>query len=114
MAHQNANLPAANDAEPRNYEFGGRVYTAYGDTLQPTTCMLGIGATQQFGQCSPGTSPCITHARGGSMGYRMSNQNRYNNIHDLGRPQGLTTKGVNAIISSGVPESKLEQRLAMQ
>ena len=34
-------------------------------------------------------------------------QNRYINLHDMGRPQGFTTKGLYSIMSSGVPGKQL-------
>ena len=103
----NAKLPAFNATESRNYKTWDNKVTKMGMSLQSTTFMMDLGAGKQFGQCTQDKSPCITRARGGSMGYFISNQNRYTNLHDLGRLQGFTTKEVDAIIASGISEKQI-------
>ena len=75
-------------------------------SLQSTTIMMGLGAGKHLGQCTQDKSPCITRARGGSMGYFISNQNRYINLHDLGRLQGFTTTEVDAMMPSGISQKQ--------
>ena len=103
----NAKLPAFNATESRNYKAWDKKIKKMGMSLQSTTFMMDLGAGKQFGQCTQDKSPCITRARGGSMGYFISNQNRYTNLHDLGRLQGFTTKEVDAIIASGISEKQI-------
>ena len=59
-------------------------------------------------------SPCITRDRGDLVGCFSYSQNRYINLNGLGRRQGFTTQDVFAVMSSGVHESSLGQRLSMQ
>ena len=103
----NAKLPAFNATESRNYKAWDKKIKKMGMSLQSTTFMMDLGAGKHFGQCTQNKSPCITRARGGSMGYFISNQNRYSNLHDLGRIQGFTTKEVDAIITSGMSEKHI-------
>ena len=103
----NANLPAFNATESRNYTLWCKKIKKLGQDPLSTTFMIDLGAGKQFGQCMQDKSPCITRARGGTMGFFISNQKRYNTLHELGRMQGFTTEEVDAIVASGISEKKI-------
>ena len=106
-ADEQKQIPRFNKTELRNYTIWNKKVKKMGNDLKASTFIMDLGAGKSFAQCMQDKSPCITRTRGGSGGFFISNQNRYMNLHEIGRLQGFTTKEVDAIIESGASEKQI-------